>query len=209
MLSCGNYGGHTIHTVVKTPLASLEGIEFAIGQAAQTRDRPVDKSPAGTIQSAVGRRFWIPFGETTMLNGVPPILSPELMFVLIKMGHGDELVLADGNFPADANAQRIVRADGHGVVVLLEAVLKFLPLDTFVEAPVAVMQPVDDDAAEPPIWGKFRELTTAAAGRSIELDCVDRFDFYERARNAYAIVATGETAIYANVILKKGVVAPE
>jgi L-fucose mutarotase len=144
-----------------------------------------------------------------MLKGVSPILSPELMFAMMKMGHGDEIVLADGNFPADANAQRIARADGHGVVALLEAVLKFLPLDTFVEAPVAVMQPVGDDAAEPPIWAEFRRLTAAAAGRSIELDCVERFDFYERARNAYAIVASGETAIYANVILKKGVVELE
>jgi L-fucose mutarotase len=209
MLSCGNDHEHANHNVVKTPPHYRKPSFSSVVRALQNRDHPVDNSPVGAIQFAIDRISWNPAGVTTMLNGVPPILSPELMFAMMKMGHGDELVLADGNFPADANAQRIERADGHGVVALLEAALKFFPLDTFVEAPVAVMQPVGDDAAEPPIWGDFRRLTTAAAGRSIELDCVERFDFYERTRNAYAIVATGETAIYANVILKKGVVAPE
>jgi L-fucose mutarotase len=141
-----------------------------------------------------------------MLKGVPRLISPELMHVLMKMGHGDELVLADGNFPADSNAQRIVRADGHGVVEVLEAVLKFLPLDTFVEFPAAVMQPVDPKTPEPPIWNEFRNAITAAEGRSIPLQPIERFAFYERARQAYAIVATSDTALYANLILKKGVV---
>lgn len=142
-----------------------------------------------------------------MLKGIPEILSPELMRVLMEMGHGDELVLADGNFPATSHARRLVRADGHGVPALLEAVLQFLPLDTFVETPAAVMQPVDDNTAAPPIWQDYRDLMLAAEGRDIPLEFVDRFAFYERAKHAFAIVATGETAIYANLILKKGVVS--
>lgn len=141
-----------------------------------------------------------------MLKGVPRLISPELMHVLMKMGHGDELVLADGNFPADSNAQRIVRADGHGVVEVLEAVLKFLPLDTFVEFPAAVMQPVDPKTPEPPIWNEFRQTIAVAERRSISLQPIERFAFYERARQAYAIIATSDTALYANLILKKGVV---
>ena len=141
-----------------------------------------------------------------MLKGVPRLLSPELMHVLMKMGHGDELVLADGNFPADSNAQRLVRADGHGVVEILEAVLKFLPLDTFVEFPATVMQPVDPKTPEPPIWTDFRRAIAMGEGRSIPLQPIERFAFYERTRQAYAIVATSDTALYANLILKKGVV---
>jgi L-fucose mutarotase len=143
-----------------------------------------------------------------MLKGIPDIISPALMGVLMEMGHGDELVLADGNFPAASLARRLVRADGHGLANILEAILKFLPLDTFVEAPAAVMKPVDGTAAEPPIWGDFRDLMDASEGRSVRIELVERFAFYERAQSAFAIVATGETAIYANLILKKGVVAP-
>lgn len=142
-----------------------------------------------------------------MLKGIPDVLSPALMLVLMEMGHGDELVLADGNFPAASHAKRLIRADGHGVPKLLEAILKFLPLDTFVEAPAAVMQPVDSPA-EPPIWQDFRDLLNASEGRPVRIELVERFAFYDRAKQAYAIVATGETAIYANLILKKGVVAP-
>jgi L-fucose mutarotase len=140
-----------------------------------------------------------------MLKGIPTILSPELLYAIAKMGHGDELVLADGNFPADSHAQRIVRADGHGVPALLEAILKFFPLDTFA-APAGVMQPVDAQAPEPAIWKEFRRLLHAGEGRPIELELIERFEFYERAKRAYAVVATGETAVYANLILKKGVV---
>ena len=143
-----------------------------------------------------------------MLKGIPEILSPDLMRVMMEMGHGDELVLADGNFPAVSEAKRLVRADGHGVAQILEAVLKFLPLDTFVETPAAVMRPVDGNAPEPPIWQDFRDLIAAAEDRTVRLELVDRFEFYERAKRAFAIVATGETAIYANLILKKGVVTP-
>ena len=141
-----------------------------------------------------------------MLKHIPPSISPELMSLLMRMGHGDEIVLADGNFPADSHAQRVVRADGHGVPVILDAILNFFPLDTFVDHPASVMQPVDPDTPEPPIWNEYREVIRKHEGREVELRPVERFRFYDFARSAYAIVATGETAIYANLILKKGVV---
>ena len=143
-----------------------------------------------------------------MLKGIPARISPELMYVLMKMGHGDELVLADGNFPADAIAQRIVRADGLSVPDILEAVLQFFPLDTYVDAAAFVMQPVPGDPPRPPIWQRFQELLDAAEGKSASLKQVERFAFYEQAKKAYAVVATSETALYANLILKKGVVVP-
>jgi L-fucose mutarotase len=140
-----------------------------------------------------------------MLKGIPTILSPELMKVLMEMGHGDELVLADGNFPAASNAVRLVRADGHGVCELLKAILEFFPLDYYVEHPVALMAVVPGDSYKPPLWKQYMAIVRRHDKRAFEY--VPRFDFYERARKAYAIVATGERARYANVILKKGVVA--
>ena len=142
-----------------------------------------------------------------MLKGIPPLISPELMNVMMKMGHGDALVLGDGNFPADSNAQRIVRADGLTVPAVLEAVLKVFPLDTFVEHPAGVMQPADKTAPEPTIWKDYRRIIEMSEGRRVELERIERFEFYKRAQQAYAIVATSETALYANIILKKGVVA--
>ena len=143
-----------------------------------------------------------------MLKGIPSRVSPELMYTLMKMGHGDELVLADGNFPADSIARRIVRADGLSVPDVLEAILQFFPLDTYVDAAAFVMQPVPGDPPKPPIWTKFKQLLDASEGESVELKLVERFAFYEQAKQAYAVVATSETALYANLILKKGVVKP-
>jgi L-fucose mutarotase len=144
-----------------------------------------------------------------MLKGIPSVISPELMHLLMSMGHGDEMVLADGNFPAESNARRIIRADGLIAPPLLAAILQFLPLDTFGVNPVVVMQPVDENDPEPPIWSTYRSLIEQSADRQIELMPIERFAFYERAREAYGIVATSETALYANVILRKGVVMPE
>ena len=141
-----------------------------------------------------------------MLKGIAKLISPELMMTLMKMGHGDELVLADANFPADSHAQRLVRADGLGAPAVLEAILPLFPLDTFVEDPVLVMRPVTDTADEPEIWSEFRRLLAVESQASVELQTLERFEFYERARQAYAIVATGESALYANLILKKGVI---
>jgi L-fucose mutarotase len=141
-----------------------------------------------------------------MLKRIPPILSPDLLAILARMGHGDDLVIADGNFPAEAVAQRLVRADGHGVVDLLNAVLQQFPIDTFVTDPALVMQPVDPHTPEPPIWSQFQTSLERAEGRPIPLAPIERHEFYARARQAFAVVATGETAVYANLLLKKGVV---
>lgn len=141
-----------------------------------------------------------------MLKGIPPILSPDLMHTLMTMGHGDELVLADGNFPADSHAQQIIRLDGHGVPEVLDAILQYFPLDTFVDQPAGLMNPVDNQSVEPPIWESYRGLIHKHEERSFELEKIERFEFYKRAKAAYAIIATSETALYANLILKKGVV---
>jgi L-fucose mutarotase len=142
-----------------------------------------------------------------MLYGISSIISPELLKVLMEMGHGDELVLGDGNFPAASMAQRLVRADGHGVPELLDAILALYPLDTFVSEPVALMEVVPGDNTVPEIWDRYREIVAARAGKDIGIEHVERFAFYERAKQAYAIVATGEAALYANIILKKGVIS--
>ncbi len=140
-----------------------------------------------------------------MLKNVPPILSPELMKTLMEMGHGDEIVLADGNFPASSVARRLVRCDGHGVPELLEAVLRFLPLDVYVDRPVGLMAVVPGDKTKPTIWEQYRTILKASGEKFSDFDFIERFAFYERAKQAYAVVATSEKALYANVILKKGV----
>lgn len=144
-----------------------------------------------------------------MLKLVSPAISPELMAIMMQMGHGDELILADANFPADSHAQRIVRADGIDLETLLPAILKFFPIDTFVAEQALVMQPVGSNVAEPEIWAMFRKELKAAEGRDVQLTPVERFAFYDRAREAYAIVSTGSRAFYSNIILKKGVVSPD
>jgi len=142
-----------------------------------------------------------------MLKNIPSIISPDLMHVMMSMGHGDRLVLADGNFPATANAQRLVRADGHGVPELLGAIVKFFPLDTYVPDPAVVMEVVPGDDVDPVIWQAYARILSEAQGRPVELTAIGRREFYARAREAFAIVATGEAALYANLILSKGVVA--
>lgn len=140
-----------------------------------------------------------------MLKNIPPILSPELLKTISEMGHGDEIVLGDANFPSASLANRLIRADGHGIPELLDAILEFFPLDSFVECPVALMDN-GDPKNPPPIWQKYSKCIHLREGkRHVEL--VERFAFYERTKEAYAVVATGETELYANVILKKGVVA--
>lgn len=144
-----------------------------------------------------------------MLKGIPPILSPELLKALCEMGHGDELVIADGNFPSHSIGKhaQVIRADGHGTAEILEAVLKMIPLDAYVEKPVALMEVVAGDACPaPPIWERYKEILHRAEPEHSQIEMTERFAFYERAKNAYLIIATGETAIYANVLLKKGVV---
>lgn len=141
-----------------------------------------------------------------MLKGVPSILPPELLKIMMEMGHGDELVIGDGNFPAATCAKRLVRCDGHNVPEILDAILKFFPLDTFVEAPVSLMAVVPGDNTKPAIWDEYKAIVEKYEKKANKIEFVERFQFYERAKNAYAIVATGERALYANIILKKGVV---
>lgn len=140
-----------------------------------------------------------------MLKNIPSIISPELLKILHEMGHGDEIVIGDGNFPAASNAKKLVRCDGHGVPELLDAILQFLPLDTYVESPVMLMQVTPGDDVDPVIWKEYRKIVDNHQD-DVKFEEIERFAFYERAREAYAIVATGESALYANVILKKGVV---
>lgn len=140
-----------------------------------------------------------------MLKGIPSILSPELLKILMEMGHGDEIVIADGNFPSANYGQRLVRLDGHGVPEVLSAILDLMPLDIYVDAPVALMEVVKGDSYVPEIWDTYRSIVKEKEGDK-PIDNVERFAFYDRAKEAYAVVATGETSLYANVILKKGVV---
>ncbi|TJY40679.1 fucose isomerase [Cohnella pontilimi] len=142
-----------------------------------------------------------------MLIGVPAILSPDLLKVLMEMGHGDEIVLADGNFPSASHARRLIRCDGHGIPELLDAILKLFPLDTYVLRPAALMQVVPGDTVETPIWDRYADIIRSRTGRTDPFDPIERFAFYDKAKQAYAIVATGEQALYANVILKKGVIS--
>jgi len=141
-----------------------------------------------------------------MLKGIPPILTPELLKILMEMGHGDEIVIADGNFPKMAHGENVVRLDGHGVCEILEAVLKFFPLDPYVDKPVSLMEVVKTDNYKPVIWDDYKRIINEAEGKEIGIKSIERFDFYNHAATAYATIATSEKSLYANIILKKGVV---
>lgn len=141
-----------------------------------------------------------------MLKNIPKILSPELIKTLMEMGHGDEIVIADGNFPAETFGKRVIRCDGHGAVELLDAVMQFFPLDTYTEKPVMLMEVVKGDPVVPTIWEDYKEIINKYEPENCKIEMIERFAFYERAKKTYAVVATGEEAIYANIILKKGVV---
>lgn len=144
-----------------------------------------------------------------MLKGISPVISPDLLKALAEMGHGDELVIADGNFPCHSVGKNsiVIRADGHGVPEILDAVLKLIPLDTYTQKPVALMEVVKGDTCgTPEIWSTYEDILNKYEPTHHEIDYTERFAFYERAKSAYLIVATGEKAIYANILLKKGVV---
>ncbi|WP_100407717.1 RbsD/FucU family protein [Bacillus solitudinis] len=141
-----------------------------------------------------------------MLKGIPSILSPDLMKIMLEMGHGDELVIADGNFPAASCTNRLVRADGHEIIELLDAILTFFPIDTYVEKPVSLMEVVPGDPVEPKIWNQYNEIILKHEPRFQGFEMVERFHFYDRAKKSYAIVASSEQALYANIIIKKGVI---
>jgi L-fucose mutarotase len=144
-----------------------------------------------------------------MLKGIPQILSPELLKVLCEMGHSDRLVISDGNFPAESMGKNaiVIRCDGHGVPELLDAILQVFPLDSYVENPVNLMEVMPGDDVETPIWDTYKDIIKKYDSRGdAAVGHIERFQFYEEAKTAYAIIATGEQALYANVMLQKGVV---
>ena len=142
-----------------------------------------------------------------MLKGVSRIVSPELIKVLCEMGHGDEIVIADGNFPSENFGKRVIRADGISGTEMLDACLALIPLDTYSDPNFILMQLMDRDVGKinPVIWDEYKTIADKH-DRNVRVDNIDRFEFYERAKNAYAVIATGEAAVYANIILKKGVI---
>lgn len=139
-----------------------------------------------------------------MLKGIPAVLSPDIVAQLMRMGHGDEIVIADANFPGETNNDTVIRADGIGVPVILDAILQLMPLDPYNDWQVGLMETVAGDA-EPTIWKEYESiLANRASHRTVKQ--FERFAFYEQARGASAVILTGETALYANIILKKGVI---
>lgn len=144
-----------------------------------------------------------------MLKGIPKILPPKLLMVLAEMGHSDRIVIADGNFPVMSvgSSAKIIRCDGHGIPEILDAILKLFPLDTYVDNPVNLMEVMKGDNVETPIWDTYGEIVSKYDERGVKaIGKIERFKFYDEARKAYAIIATGESALYANVMLQKGVV---
>lgn len=139
------------------------------------------------------------------LVGISPIISPDLLVTLARMGHGDSICFADANFPSEALGRPVVRADGHEVAPLLRAVAKLFPLDSYTEFPVKMMAAVPGDELDPAIEVRFRGAVEAGQPGKFKVERIERFEFYERARSCFAVVATGETAKYGNVILVKGV----
>ena len=137
-----------------------------------------------------------------MLKNIPKILSPELLKVLCEMGHSDRIVIADGNFPAESMGKNaiVIRCDGH-------AILKVFPLDIYVDKPVNLMEVMPGDTVETPIWDTYKEIVAKHDERGANaIGNIERFAFYEEAKTAYAIIATSEKALYANIMLQKGVV---
>ncbi len=140
-----------------------------------------------------------------MLKGVDPLLNADLLYILRAMGHGDDLVLADTNFPSTTMGRRLVRMDGVPGPRLLEAILSVLPLDDFVPDPALRIEVVGDPDAEPPVCAEYAAVLQRHGAR---LGKLERFAFYDRARQAFAVVASGETRLYGCVLLKKGVIRP-
>jgi L-fucose mutarotase len=141
-----------------------------------------------------------------MLKGIPALLGPDLLHALRAMGHGDDIAIVDGNFPSASSARRLVRADGHSATDVLRAVLELMPVDDLRDDPVRVMQESGDAAAKPPIVGEFERIVSEKEGRPLQSRALPREQFYAAARAAYVIVATGESRLYGNVLVTKGVV---
>jgi len=147
-----------------------------------------------------------------MLKNIPEIIPPDLMLALMQMGHGDDIVFGDINFPSYSTGQRCVFAKGHKITELLDAILDFMPLDEFVDDSVTVMRPGGDyEGFVPPIWEEYRGIIKAKdfVGAFSDFHKMERFDFYERAKNSFVTVHTSEPALYACMILRKGIYLPE
>ena len=141
-----------------------------------------------------------------MLTGISPLMSPDLLSALYRMGHGDEIVLADAHFPGETCNDLVIRGDGLRVPALLDAILPLFPLDTYAESPLSMMQAVPGDALDPAVEASYRAVIDKHCPGAPAIARVERFAFYEQAKQAFAVVMTGETAKYGNLILKKGVV---
>ena len=144
-----------------------------------------------------------------MLKNIPKVLSPEMLKVLCEMGHSDRIVIADGNFPSESMGKDciVIRADGHSATEILDAILTVFPLDTYTEKPVNLMQVMPGDTVETPIWDEYKEIVARHDERGEKaFGEIERFEFYNQAKKVYAIIATGESALYANIMLQKGVV---
>ncbi len=140
-----------------------------------------------------------------MLKGIPKVIPPKLMKMMMEMGHGDELIIADGNYPAFSQGVEVIEADGHEVKVLLDAILEFFPLDTYTEKPVALMEVVKGDPTVPVVWEDYKKILQGHGYSEDKISHIDRFDFYDRSKKAYGIVSTSDQALYANILIKKGV----
>lgn len=141
-----------------------------------------------------------------MLKNIPAVLSPELFKVMMEMGHGDEIVLGDSNFPSTSTNNKVIRCDGHSIPDLLDSMLKFFPLDTFIDNPVSLMEVVQGDNVKPVIWNQYLEIIKRYQDNFSGFEFMERYNFYKRTSEAFAVVATGEKALYGNIILKKGLV---
>ena len=144
-----------------------------------------------------------------MLKNVDPLLSPELLATLRAMGHGDEIAIVDANFPAESSGRLLIRVDGSDATTVAGAVLSVMPLDSFVPCAAFHMQVVDEPAANPPIFKEFRALLRKHEPKAAKLEGIERFAFYERVKQCFAVVATGERRLYGNLILKKGIIRPD
>lgn len=143
-----------------------------------------------------------------MLKNVPKIISPELLKILSEMGHSDFLVIADGNFPAESMGKdsKVIRMDGHNVPEVLDAILQLFPLDIYTATPVGLMEVMKGDTVETPIWDEYKAIVKKYDDRGADaFENIERFAFYEKAKKAYVIIATSEKALYANIMLQKGV----
>jgi len=140
-----------------------------------------------------------------MLIGISPLVGPDLLAALCRMGHGDELVLGDAHFPAESVNSRVIRADGLKIADLLDGILPLVAIDDFVDDPIVMMAAVDGDTADPSVGLRYRAVIDKHHPKAAQTKFISRFDFYERARSAWGVVITGETAKYGNIILKKGV----